>query len=322
MLDIQFLGTSAGIPTKQRNVSACAVGQSERKPWVLVDCGEGTQQQLLHTHWSVNRLSAVCITHVHGDHCYGLPGLIASAGLHKRTQALVVIAPPEIETWLRHTIALTDLNLQFELQFVDVRSLLSAPMHLDGFEIQACELHHRVPSFAYRIHHSMHHTRLDIERLQQAGIPTRPFWNQIRQGQDVIHAGVVYHAADFLIEHQRRATVLVGGDNDMPALLQDACVGVDVLVHEATYTQEIADKVGAVPMHSSAQAIAQFAQTTAVPHLLLTHFSARYANQAALQPLVDEASQHFHGNVYAAHDFAYYRLHDGGQLEHLYTGKT
>ena len=85
MFDFQFLGTSAGIPTKTRNVTALAIGQTASKPWLLVDCGEATQQQLLHTPWSANTLSAICITHVHGDHCYGLPGMLASAGLNKRT---------------------------------------------------------------------------------------------------------------------------------------------------------------------------------------------------------------------------------------------
>ena len=114
MLKLTFLGTSAGVPTKQRNVTALAVEslnpyasntqnatQSKKsRPWVLVDCGEGTQQQLLHTKLSLHQLQAICITHVHGDHCYGLPGLLASAAMSGRCEPLIIVAPKAIATLL------------------------------------------------------------------------------------------------------------------------------------------------------------------------------------------------------------------------------
>ncbi|MCJ8299455.1 MAG: MBL fold metallo-hydrolase, partial [Pseudomonadales bacterium] len=78
-MELIFLGTSAGSPTKRRNVSACALRKFGAKRWYLIDCGEGTQQQILHTKLSLVLLEAIFITHVHGDHCYGLPGLLASA---------------------------------------------------------------------------------------------------------------------------------------------------------------------------------------------------------------------------------------------------
>ena len=80
-MEFIFLGTSSGSPTKQRNVSGRALKSSRRKSWCLVDCGEGTQHQLLHTPLALSRLSAIMITHVHGDHCFGLPGLLASAAM-------------------------------------------------------------------------------------------------------------------------------------------------------------------------------------------------------------------------------------------------
>jgi len=87
-MDLLFLGTCAGVPTKARNVSATAVIEASGSGWYLVDCGEGTQHQLLRTPLSIRDLRAIFITHVHGDHCFGLPGLLASAGMSGRTQPL------------------------------------------------------------------------------------------------------------------------------------------------------------------------------------------------------------------------------------------
>ena len=317
MFDFQFLGTSAGIPTKTRNVTALAIGQTASKPWLLVDCGEATQQQLLHTPWSANTLSAICITHVHGDHCYGLPGMLASAGLNKRTQPLTIIAPLHLWQWLQHTIDLTDLFLSFELQFVNVTSLLNQSVTVDGFEISAVALNHRVPSYAYKISHQRQVQQLDRDALFAHGLPAGPLWGMLQNGQDVYYEGRNYPASLYLEQHEQQVCALIGGDNDTPALLQAACDGVQVLVHEATYTQAIADKVGAFPMHSSAKQTAEFAYQAAIPNLVLTHFSARYNNAEALEPLLNEAKRHYHGQVHLAEDFAQYRLLPTGEFQLL-----
>ncbi|UOO88358.1 ribonuclease Z [Vitreoscilla massiliensis] len=319
MLDLQFLGTSAGIPTKSRNVTALAVGQTANKPWLLIDCGEATQQQLLHTHWSANTLSAICITHVHGDHCYGLPGMLASAGLNKRTQPLTIIAPLPLWQWLEHTIALTDLFLSFELQFVDVTTLLEERFYVDDFEISAVALSHRVPSYAYKIRHRREVRQLDRDALFAHGLPAGPLWGMLQNGQDVYYEGRNYPASLYLEQHEQRVCALIGGDNDSPSLLQAACDGVQVLVHEATYTQDIADKVGAFPMHSSAKQTAEFAYQAAIPNLVLTHFSARYGDAQALEPLLAEAKRYYHGHVHLAEDFAQYRLLPSGEFQPLTT---
>lgn len=317
MLDLQFLGTSAGIPTKSRNVTALAIGQTANKPWLLIDCGEATQQQLLHTHWSANTLSAICITHVHGDHCYGLPGILASAGLNKRTQPLTIIAPLPLWQWLEHTIALTDLFLSFELQFVDATSLLEEHFYVDDFEISAVALNHRVPSYAYKIRHRREVRQLDRDALFAHGLPAGPLWGMLQNGQDVYYEGRNYPASLYLEQHEQRVCALIGGDNDSPTLLQAACDDVQVLVHEATYTQDIADKVGAFPMHSSAKQTAEFAYQAAIPNLVLTHFSARYNDAQALEPLLAEAKRYYHGHVHLAEDFAFYRLLPSGEFQPL-----
>ena len=322
MLDFQFLGTSAGIPTKTRNVTALAIGQTAHKPWLLVDCGEATQQQILKTSWSANTLSAICITHVHGDHCYGLPGMLASAGLNKRTQPLTIIAPLPLWQWLQQTIRLTDLYLSFELQFVDVTTLLTQSHTMDGFEISAVALNHRVPSYAYKISHRRLVKQLDRDALYAHGLPAGPLWGMLQNGDDVYYQGRNFPASLYVEQQLQQVCALIGGDNDTPALLQAACDGVQVLVHEATYTQAIADKVGAFPMHSSAKQTAEFAYQAAIPNLVLTHFSARYNDAQALAPLLAEAKRYYHVQVHLAEDFAQYRLLPTGEFQPLLSIET
>ena len=115
---IQFLGTSSGTPTKQRNVSGLALQESKGRGWYLIDCGEATQHQLLHTKLSLNTLKGIFITHVHGDHCYGLPGLLGSAGMTGRTEPLTIVAPAGIREWIEATQRFTEFHLSFELNFV------------------------------------------------------------------------------------------------------------------------------------------------------------------------------------------------------------
>ncbi|MEY4562043.1 MAG: hypothetical protein RLZZ618_1320, partial [Pseudomonadota bacterium] len=109
-MDLLFLGTSSGTPTKTRNVTGLALIEEQGRQWFLIDCGEGTQHQLLRTGLSVNDLATVFITHVHGDHCYGLPGLLASAGMHGRRTPLTVIAPLGVEAWWQATVQHTQLH--------------------------------------------------------------------------------------------------------------------------------------------------------------------------------------------------------------------
>ena len=122
MLKLTFLGTSSGVPTRQRNVSGLAVQTVLGADWFLVDCGEGTQHRLQRTRLSLHDMAAVCITHVHGDHCYGLPGLLASAGMGKRTKPLKLVAPLPVWQWFEATRRLTDLHLPYEVEHVDIEA--------------------------------------------------------------------------------------------------------------------------------------------------------------------------------------------------------
>ena len=122
-MEFQFLGTSSGTPSRARNVTGLALRASSAGPWSLVDCGEGTQHQVLRTSLTLHGLRAVFITHMHGDHCYGLPGLLASAAMAGRTQALPVVGPAPLRRFLEGVMDTSELDLPFALDFVAVEEL-------------------------------------------------------------------------------------------------------------------------------------------------------------------------------------------------------
>lgn len=317
-MELLFLGTSSGTPTKTRNVTGLALMEDQGRAWCLIDCGEGTQHQLLHTPLSVNDLQAIFVTHVHGDHCYGLPGLLASAGLNGRKSALTIVAPKGIQEWLESTMVQTQLGLPFELNFLRAESLRAWICR--NLIIDSIELSHRVRSFAYSFAEASTEASLNIEKLTSDAVPQGPLWGQLKKGIDVEFEGRVLKSADYVGVTRRARKIIVGGDNDSPALLSEACKGCDVLVHEATYTRDIlANKADENLGHSSANLVASFAQSAAIPNLVLTHFSARYQSNPDQSPsMVDienEAIAVYRGNLFLAKDFARYRLDKSGALQ-------
>ena len=364
MLQLTFLGTSAGMPTKQRNVTALAIEclnpytagakstlsqnslqNKKSRPWLLIDCGEGTQQQLLHTKLSLHQLVAICITHVHGDHCYGLPGLLASAAMSGRREALTIIAPKAIATLLDAVMLTTELYFPYAIHFIAIEEVLSEQKeatkafitldldHQQQLTIDITKLSHRVPSHAFGITQTISHRRLDTAKLKREGIAPSKLWGRLQQSEDVTTLeGKHLLSADYVHNEQLRARVVVAGDNDTPRCLVGALQDTDLLVHEATYTAEVLAKIqsriqtqnsdfdtdseaGFDPMHSSAQLVGQFAQDIGLNNLILTHFSARYqsfddpnSSIANMSDIRIDAQSTYQGNLWLAKDFAQYRV--------------
>ncbi len=311
-MEFTFLGTSAGTPTKARNVTGLALQHGGSRRWYLIDCGEGTQHQLLRTRYSVMQLQAIFITHVHGDHTFGLPGLLSSASMAGRTEPLPLVGPPQLEVFIKTTLANTDSNLSYELEFINSE----AP----GFRwedaavrVTGTALSHRVPCQAYSFTEKNVERQLLTERLTADGIEAGPLWGELQRGRDVYSgSGALLKSDDYTSITRDPSRVVVAGDNDTPELLRSACQGAHVLIHEATYTQEISDRVGSWPQHSSAGQVARFAETAGVPNLVLTHFSSRYQFRADQGPVIDdigdEARTFYSGNLHLARDLAHYRL--------------
>lgn len=315
-MDLVFLGTSAGVPTKRRNVTALALLPESGRGWYLVDCGEATQHQLLRQPMTVIGLRAILITHAHGDHSYGLPGLLACAAMSGRTEPLTLIAPAAVIEWVAATCSLTQLYLPFRLQSLALESF--AGWQDDEFAVEAAPLSHSVPSFAFRLSEMKRQTRLDTERLSREGIPRGPLWGALQAGQEAVFDGRTLAGRDYLVHPYPLRRIVVGGDNDRPELLAELCEGAQLLVHEATYTREVAARVGPEIQHSSAAAIASFAEARQLANLVLTHFSPRYQDRPgrglSVADIEAEARAHYRGQLFLAEDFARFRLDREGRL--------
>ena len=318
-MDLLFLGTSSGTPTRARNVSGLGLLEGNGKGWYLIDCGEATQHQVLRTPLSLSALRAIFITHVHGDHCFGLPGLLASAALQGRQAPLEIIAPQGIEAWLHATLAMSQTHLPYPLVFHAVETLQE--WRTSQMRVRRTALSHRSPSFAYRFEEARPDTTLDIARLEQDAIPRGPLWGQLARGFDAEYEGRRLRSEDYLLPGRPPRVIVVGGDNDTPALLADACRGAQVLVHEATFTEAAVNDARGSFGHSTAAAVAAFAQEAGLPNLVLTHFSARYQQApgrgACIDELHDEAKARYPGTLFLADDFLRLHLSKEGALQRV-----
>lgn len=336
MLKLTFLGTSAGVPTKHRNVTGLAVSlhshvrKTKDTAWLLIDCGEGTQHQLLHTPLSLLQLQAICITHVHGDHCYGLAGLLASMAMNGRTTPLTLIAPQPIAKLLDTLTITTELYFNYPINFIAIESLQtsngfqSVPITLADnhhIHIDIIALSHRTASYGFKISQHLEYQQLLTKKLHALNLPPSPIWGQLQNGQDVLlDNGQILLASDFLQQKSEKTAIIVAGDNDNPELLQPFCENVSVVVHEATYTQAIADKIkmrgdGFDPKHSSAKQVATFANNVKLPNLILTHFSGRFqlfdnpnSNTPNMGHIRTEVEQCYQGNYWLANDFDVFEI--------------
>lgn len=309
-MEFTFLGTSSGAPTNARNVTGLARSLGGR--WDLFDCGEATQHQLLRTPLSVARLHRVFISHLHGDHCFGLFGLLGSRSMANTTRPLTVYGPVGIEEMVMTVLRLSSTYLQFPIEFVEVRESGGVVVESDSETITAVPLTHRVASVGWHIVEAERPGKFDPDAAAAAGVPAGPLFAQLQRGESVVLDDGNTVAPSAVIGPDRSGRrIFVAGDNADPAALIGETGPLDLLIHESTYTEAVLANMEHDYGHSTAARVARACDGN-VANLALTHFSPRFGPPGASGSTIDdvraEASKHFSGNLVLAADFDRYAL--------------
>ena len=287
------LGTSSGKPTSKRNVSALAVAREAE--WLLFDCGEGAQMQVPRAGLSPNRLAAVFITHLHGDHFNGLPGLLSTMGLDRRTRDLTLAGPRGIREYLDTLERLRVIFLTYAVEKKEVAE--SATVYdTDEYTVSARPLDHRLFALGYRIDERPRAGRFNVARARALGVPEGPLWGKLQSGKNVtLDDGNVIHPSDVLGEQRPGKSVAYCLDTRPCASSLELAREVDLLIHEATYAGEFAAEAHEYG-HSTAAQAARTARDAGARRLLITHFSSRYPDPS---PLLEEARAIFPETILA-----------------------
>lgn len=315
-MQITFLGTSSGVPTRSRNVSSIALRLPQRAEIWLFDCGEGTQHQILRSDLKISQITRIFVTHMHGDHIYGLMGLLASCGLAGNPSRIDVYGPPKLDDYLRASSRYSQTHFSYPVKVHTVQP--GAVFEDDEFTVSCAPLTHRVPAFGYRVAEKNKPGRFDVERATALGIPSGPLYGKLKRGETVtLPDGRMINGADLCGETQigRKfvyCTDTIYTDNAVE-LAQDA----DVLVHEATFAHQDAE-LAYQRLHSTSTMAAQTALGAQVKRLIMTHFSPRYApgNAIVLDDLLTEARAIFPSTI-MAHDFFSYEIPRRHPIEEL-----
>ena len=305
-MELEFLGTGAGVPAKHRNVSSVALKLLDECNAVwLFDCGEGTQLQILKTSIRPRKIEKIFITHLHGDHIFGLPGLISSRSFQEGTEPLEIYGPKGVEEWVRTSLRISKTHLKYPLKFVEVNE--DGLIFKDAkFSVFCKKLDHGVDSYGYRVVEADHIGELQVEKLAELGIKPGPVYGKIKNGQTVtLEDGRVVNGKDFIGETVKGRIVTILGDTRKTVQSVELAMNADVLVHESTFNKNEA-KLARAYFHSTTHQAAEVAKAAKAKRLLLTHISARYLGKD-VENLRNEAREIFE-NVRVVKDFDCYDI--------------
>ncbi|WP_186578286.1 ribonuclease Z [Aquibacillus kalidii] len=295
-----FLGTGAGVPSKERNVSSIALEMQQENGSVwLFDCGEATQHQILRTNIRPRKIDKIFITHLHGDHIYGLPGFLSSRSFQNGESALTIYGPKGIREFVETSLQISGTRLAYPLNFVEVSDGIT--YEDEQFVVSCAKLDHGIISYGYRIVEKDLPGQLQPNKLKDIGVHPGPIYKQIKEMDQVqLENGEILYRKDFIGPEKPGRIVTILGDTRYVPTLDEFVRDSDVLVHESTFEQS-QEELAYNYFHSTTKQAALLAKDGQVKKLILTHISSRYQDDSN-DHLRQEAQETFE-NTSIAHDF-------------------
>lgn len=269
-----LLGTGSAIPTLSRGTTAQFVNVQQRK--ILIDCGEGTQLNFRKHRLKFQDLQILLISHLHGDHVLGLPGLLSTMQLLGRTLPLKIIGPKGIKNYVKYQFELTKGYQDFPIEFLEInRPEFQLIFEDKCIEIVAFPLQHRIPTFGYRINEKVGKRPLNKSAFDKTGVSVA-YINKLKSGLDIVdNNGVVVKAAAVTYAPKPTKSYAYCSDTAYDEKIVSFIRNVDLLYHEATFVDKEMERAKKT-FHSTAAQAAQIAQLAKAKRLILGHFSARY----------------------------------------------
>jgi len=277
---VHILGCGSALPTLKHNASSQIL--ELRGKCFMIDCGEGAQMQFRRSHIHFSKLNAIFITHLHGDHCFGLMGLLSTLGMLGRTAKLKVYAPKDYEPLFKQQVEFFMQTMEYEMEMIPVDTEKHQVIYEDhSLTVETVPLQHRVPccGYIFREKPTLPHIRRDM--IDYYGIPVSQI-NNIKNGADWTNAEGETIPNARLVEpaDPPRSYAYCSDTKYMPGL-HKLVKGVTMLYHESTYTSDHEDRAK-LYYHSTARQAATVARDAGVGKLLLGHYSARYNDESVL----------------------------------------
>lgn len=296
---IKFLGTSSAVPTSDRGLPAILVKTSGDS--ILLDCGEGTQRQMIMGKESIMDVNKVVITHLHGDHFFGLLPLIQTLGILRRSSELRVIGPRSLEPLLNSILERTGSKPQFRVIFSEIE--VGKEIELGRFKLEFFEVdHNNFETYGVKLKEKDKPGEFDPRKADEFGVPVymRGF---LQRGFTIkLPDGRIVSPKDVMGPPRRGSVVVYSSDTRPTGSVIEASREADLLIHEATYLDDLKERAVSTG-HSTALEAGEVAEASGVKKLALTHFSARYSDED-LPKFREEASKLYRGEVLIARDFS------------------
>jgi len=315
-MKVIFLGTGSGMPTLKRNVSSIAlIFINKNKLW-LWDCGEGTQQQIQKTYLKVSKLEKIFISHLHGDHLFGLPGLLASRGLRcgKNQQKVQIFGPEGLDKYLKETLNVTKTYIPYEIEIKIIPPNLPAGIIWENEEyiVRYIEVNHNIKAYAYSVEEKKDRSHFLVDKARRLNIPPGPIYRTLKEGKTVeLPNGRIFQGENFLSKIKKGRKIVFCGDTTYCENLVHLAKGANLLIHETTFSQHEED-LAKRNFHSTTTIAARVAKKAQVKKLIITHISPRYGSSNNKQlitesELLAEAQSVFPRTI-LAEDFMEYEV--------------